>query len=987
MGLPDGKCRKGVGEKILKMENSDNDIESVGQARPLLVLSRAAKKVNKVYAASVVTFFSLRKKQPILFFSLIFLVFVAPLGYYSSSYVYYQYLLTSGEQAMKSRRYQMAKEYFAEYYDYRSDDAAVFLNYVRVLLELGEYDKALTVISELPPKSAATEMAEYWLYLALANVGTNRNDAVLEKINQGLEIYPLDPPLNYFLSAYRLFIEGDAVAANGVLSKINILNIINQTVDNDIRVRYESDLNIARDVISAYMPEQISFNFPPPFRELKRLSALDDRLGFSLPLYAFNSSYSFRLRDFVLQQRGVRLSAEENVRLLRALGALQQSNPAQARRYLLPFQQREDNNLLISILSAYAAFRDGNTATARDVYKEILQRSEDPNHHYFYANTDWYVNGGDIPKNEVIAAYEHLIERQPENLVAASNLAFLKIYGNNLAAARELLTQYSSSVLEDEHILVNTSILDIVDGRLDIAANNLRRFIAAKRGALPARLLLAQIFIRQGKHLEARSVYEEIKQHYQSSVPYLEAAHFYEKRVRWQLMTSELKKAQEIFKDDVNVINELLLANAVAGDSQQVKRLIFFNSGDEEVLSDYRTIVAQAIVSASDTEKENFFTRAWYQAQTEVEKNRVVFFWARSLLDEGRVDEAKSVLHSGVKAQDGTLPARMQALQLRLNSQEKPGFYEIIASAASSLLRDDYKLDVLSRLDIAWAYVYAGEGKMAIDLISSFGEEQKRNKNVLRALKTAYESIGDRENAEKIAYLMVTGKELQENRAAQNENVELITGVDKGIAKRINMAAQEENYPALIQIYTEILEQDKLNRRSPALTYQNRGAIYLVLEEFEKAELDFAQALSQGRDKINATQLASILYNYGYALVKNEKLKESLLALRESVELYGDNVQSLSLLAQVQLANKDYEGLIDTYNELIKFNPRDRNIYLSLAKIYRITGKNQEGINTLLLALKLDANHRQTHILLAELYAIIGDQSNAQKHLDIINRI
>ena len=67
---------------------------------------------------------------------------------------------------------------------------------------------------------------------------------------------------------------------------------------------------------------------------------------------------------------------------------------------------------------------------------------------------------------------------------------------------------------------------------------------------------------------------------------------------------------------------------------------------------------------------------------------------------------------------------------------------------------------------------------------------------------------------------------------------------EDGILGKINDSIREQNFKAAIRYYGDLIDQ-KMETRTPAVDYQNRGALYIAVRSFENAAADFSKALSR----------------------------------------------------------------------------------------------------------------------------------------------
>ncbi len=121
-----------------------------------------------------------------------------------------------------------------------------------------------------------------------------------------------------------------------------------------------------------------------------------------------------------------------------------------------------------------------------------------------------------------------------------------------------------------------------------------------------------------------------------------------------------------------------------------------------------------------------------------------------------------------------------------------------------------------------------------------------------------------------------------------------------------------------------------------AEAYANRATAYISQNLFELAEKDLRKALALRKDHIPAQlNLARLTYSMGsFKAAIKEFNKCIALGVKDSPEVYIKRGKSYLAIKEVDKAIKDF-------NEAIKLEPRDPNIYLARATAYERQGKKE----------------------------------------------
>ena len=140
------------------------------------------------------------------------------------------------------------------------------------------------------------------------------------------------------------------------------------------------------------------------------------------------------------------------------------------------------------------------------------------------------------------------------------------------------------------------------------------------------------------------------------------------------------------------------------------------------------------------------------------------------------------------------------------------------------------------------------------------------------------------------------------------------------------------------------------------------GQAHYQDKQYEKALDAFLEATSSGPDRRANVWIAR-------CLIELEQWQRAKFALLTHLGVYPKDLEALELLAHVLGQMDDWTGVIDTYRELLATTP-DRTAYrIALANALAISGQNQQAIDTLEFAWRIDNGATdKINRLLADLY-------------------
>ena len=140
------------------------------------------------------------------------------------------------------------------------------------------------------------------------------------------------------------------------------------------------------------------------------------------------------------------------------------------------------------------------------------------------------------------------------------------------------------------------------------------------------------------------------------------------------------------------------------------------------------------------------------------------------------------------------------------------------------------------------------------------------------------------------------------------------------------------------------------------------SAICGQMQDFPAAELYCKKAL-----KINSS-VPSAYYNLAVALRGQGKTEEAYLSLEKAVELQADFIAARYEMGNICLERQNYSRAIGLYNEVLKTAPDAFQVYAGLAAAQEQLGEFELAISACLESLRINAAQKNVAITLGRLY-------------------
>ncbi|MCX5694595.1 MAG: tetratricopeptide repeat protein [Candidatus Omnitrophica bacterium] len=162
-------------------------------------------------------------------------------------------------------------------------------------------------------------------------------------------------------------------------------------------------------------------------------------------------------------------------------------------------------------------------------------------------------------------------------------------------------------------------------------------------------------------------------------------------------------------------------------------------------------------------------------------------------------------------------------------------------------------------------------------------------------------------------------------------------------------------------------------RKSPKKVrpYNERGLAYFDKGEYDKALIDFTQAVKLNRN------YADGFYNRGKVYQKKGEYGKAVFDYTEAIKIEPGYVGAYINRGLVYYSSKEYENAILNFNQAIEINPLGTEAYFNLAYLYGKLGKRMEAVVLCKKILRINSNDVRVYYRLGCLYRDIGWKNEA----------
>ena len=761
---------------------------------------------------------------------------------------------------------------------------------------------------------------------------------------------------------------------------------------------------------------------PAPVRFVEMDIAALQRLGFRPDVSGFKNEYSVPLAPALAAAESIvgnsKIAAEYDMLLLLSRALVGETAAEDMLATMDTMQKTAPlNSPLALYLAAYLQAQTGDYARAAETYRTINENHASPESVAYEAAATWQTQEDTAPSDAALAAYEKAADdiakagraaAEPSRIAILNNYAVMRLYRGEWDAAREILAQAGEDGDDfSPHITINRRMAAMLGGEetgIDAAIVETGRAAEAMSDSPLPLDLLAQLHLRKGDFLRA-GVYLKKKAELRPDDPSirLALAALYRRHGRQLLALEEMDKALLNFeKSDADVRAAYAADKARLNDAKAVAEL--FGRHTLSIDNSAAGLYAKALLRRrAPSEAASLAGRALALAE-DFQKTDIAFDIVRYRLRAGEVNAARQALaelesllaESPDRRQQETLLEGLRQWMAASSGEGDPARIE-------ELLRDELvKRNVLARAYLRQAQIALGgeHAERGLDGMRALAENTAGySPELYRTFIHAYQQTGEdrlaRALVSEVADIERNTRD-RDSSGGRRRGREIFADSDNTaedalalVLEKINEAVRDEKLQEAVGLYTSLIEDFSGSMAKPALTFQNRGALYLSIKEYDKAIDDFLKALELKR-QLDAEQTAAINHNLVNSLLfarRYVEAEEKILELVDSPNHREHQLTYLQNLALVYNRQRKYNKSVDVYLTLIKKLPNNLNNYFTLANIAQIKKDYDLTIKTLQRALDIEPDSVEAHRLLADTYARIDNPEKEEEHRQIIRNL
>ena len=326
-----------------------------------------------------------------------------------------------------------------------------------------------------------------------------------------------------------------------------------------------------------------------------------------------------------------------------------------------------------------------------------------------------------------------------------------------------------------------------------------------------------------------------------------------------------------------------------------------------------------------------------------------------TLMAQGKRDEAHSLLRDLVKQRPGSAQARLLFANVQAASGDMPGALKTLEDAIAI---DDKFAEGYAQL--VSLHLSQGAGGKAIDAANRFIRQSEGSISSYNLLASVYLNLNDDEQA-KAAFAQALA--IDANDASANGGMAAI-------------AVKNASFEEALKFYKAILAENPgdlkalLNVADVNMARNNTAA---AREAVEKAVAENPRSLEP-----------RIRLGWFYAKSGDEdKIPELLSGFQRR---YPDHVPLLVLLADSAYKTRNYSEAERHLLRLRELAPENAGIAYSLARTHAAKKNNREYLDALGEVIGIDPDDTRARVELANYLVVLDKLSEAQEHVDYLNR-
>lgn len=712
------------------------------------------------------------------------------------------------------------------------------------------------------------------------------------------------------------------------------------------------------------------------------------KLGFALDTSGFNNYYSIPFAFGILLPDLEKTSIDRHFEGLELLAQVKYA-PKLALETVTSLKDKQGSVLKQYIVGYFQAI-NGMVEEAADTYKRINEQSPSSFSYSYEAATRWQTQNGALPSDAVMKAYGDSLAANENDVVTLNNYIYLNLYLQNIDRAGSIAKHASRIGNLDPHLNMNVAIVELANNTISLADSipKIYAILEAFPNSVMALNLAVRLETLNGNFLAAAEHAQKI----QTLLPddpsvVLLITNLYRTLYGEQLLSiSTLEKGLKRFPNNAELLHALIVSHARNKNEEAVTRL----SGGAGLSpnNNLAALHANALLAASDHKKSAALFKQALNLAPASYKTGLALDMARAYIETRKIAEATSAHgiaashaeNSTIVDVDFVVSALGERIHIASGLSSNP------ENALTLLAKVESRQIFAAQLDLCWGLIKLGAYEPVIKNLEALRQKQVGSINLLEALSVVYEKSNLTKKAEDIRKhigLVRAGAKDADAETLLKSNTQRVFGNHTKILAAIDVAIKKENFGLAISLYTDIIESKETEFTKPALSFQNRGALYLAVRKYKAASQDFSQALSIGGLTLDEEE--SIRYNYAYSLVQTKQFEEVEKQIEKLLPGKPPRDRTyLRLKAVAQMRQNNFAGGKATYETLIEKYPQDIASYTDLAKAANSFGEYELSIEVLTEALEIAPRNASLHQLLVEVYTRLEDLKQANRHKAIL---
>lgn len=214
------------------------------------------------------------------------------------------------------------------------------------------------------------------------------------------------------------------------------------------------------------------------------------------------------------------------------------------------------------------------------------------------------------------------------------------------------------------------------------------------------------------------------------------------------------------------------------------------------------------------------------------------------------------------------------------------------------------------------------------------------------------------------------------------ESTTKTTGDTKTKVKQLREQAKAEAGRSVPENAFNMLDEAIQLDPTDALTYRDRGILYVQFEQPDDGILDLTKGIS-----LNPNDPDSFFFR-GIAYFDKQEYDQAIADYTTAMRLSGANQNPLmqGSRAEAYLKKGDFQKASEDYSALIAKYPNETTFHYYLGVAYIGVGRNEDAIKELQTVLKIDPRFLQAKVKLGLVYSKTGKADQAKKYFsEVLN--